>query len=309
MIVTVTPNPVLDRTLTVPRIAFNDVIRATAVRLDWGGKGFNVSRALKALGLDSVALGFVGGATGQMLEQGLNELGIATDFVHIAGETRTNIVIAETAGERHIKVNETGPTVSEKEITAFFQRASDLVQPDDLWALCGSLPPGVPADFYAGLIELLRERGARVALDTSGEALRLGSAAGPFLAKPNAAEAEELTGLRVDGAAAAVQASRWFLERGIELVALSLGEQGLVLSSGRETVWARPPAVRVGNPTGAGDALLAGIIWALAKGLPLPELARWGVAAGTAAAQGEGVSVGTRAEVAKVYGQTRVVRL
>ena len=93
-IVTVTPNPVLDRTLTVPRIVFNEMTRATASRLDWGCKGFNVSRALQALDVESVAMGFIGGATGRMLERGLNDMGISTDFVPIVGETRTNIVIA-----------------------------------------------------------------------------------------------------------------------------------------------------------------------------------------------------------------------
>ena len=196
MIVTVTPNPVLDRTLTVPDIEFNAVLRASDVRLDWGGKGFNVSRALQVLGADSLAMGFVGGATGDMLEQGLHGLGIETDFVRIAGETRTNIVITDSQAERHIKVNEAGPVISAAERDAFFQRIRDRVQPGDICVMAGSLPPGLPASFYADLIALLNDLDAISVLDASGEALRLGWMAGPTVVKPNALEASDILDMR-----------------------------------------------------------------------------------------------------------------
>jgi len=305
-IVTVTPNPVLDRTLTVPRLVFNEMIRAASSRLDWGGKGFNVSRALKALGVESVAMGFVGGATGRMLERGLNEMGIATDFVHIAGETRTNIVIAEAATERYVKVNEAGPTVQAEEWEAFLDQVRERVRPGDIWVLSGSLPPGVPSDCYAQLIDQVQAEGATALLDASGEPLRLGCAASPYLVKPNAIEAGEMTGQEIRSDADALSAAKRCLGLGIELVALSLGADGLMLSSQERTVWARPPSVQVRNPVGAGDALLAGIAWALQHRLPLEEVARWGVASGTAAALREGVSVGTRTEVETMYQLVRV---
>jgi 1-phosphofructokinase family hexose kinase len=338
VIVTVTPNPGLDRTLTVPRIVFNQMMRATASRLDWGGKGFNVSRALQALGVESVATGFIGGATGHMLERGLSELGIGTDFVPIAGETRTNTVITSaplSAGPsarlragidadayRYVKVNEPGPTVRAEEVATFFERAREKVRPGDIWVLCGSLPPGVPPDFYARLTALVQAMGARVLLDSSGEALRLGCAASPYLVKPNVVEAEEMTGQEISSDADTLAAAEFFLRQGIELVALSLGAEGLLLTSKELAVWARPPRVQAHNPVGAGDALLAGIASALAGPsaplracpepcrrehvLPLEEIARWGVAAGTAAAVREGVSFGTRAEVEVLYKRVRV---
>ena len=305
-IVTVTPNPGLDRTLTVPHIIFNEMMRATSVRLDWGGKGFNVSRALQALGVESVAMGFIGGATGQMLERGLGAMGIATDFVSITGETRTNTVITEAGAERYVKVNEPGPTVGVEELATFLDRARDYVCPADIWVLCGSLPPGVPPDFYAQLIALVQERGARALLDTSGEPLRLGCAASPYLVKPNVIEAEEVIGQQIQSDADLLRAADFFLRQGIERVALSLGADGLLLACQERAVWARPPRVPVMNPVGAGDALLAGIAWALQRQLPLEETARWGVAAGTAAAMREGVSVGTCAEVEALYRQVRI---
>jgi 1-phosphofructokinase len=305
VIVTVTPNPVLDRTLSVPHIVFDEMMRATASRLDWGGKGFNVSRALSALGVENVAMGFVGGATGERLARGLHELGIVTDFVPIAEETRTNIVIAEGEGERYVKVNEAGPTVRAEEWKALLNRVRERVRPGEIWVLAGSLPRGVPGDFYAQLVGIVQERGARALLDTSAEPLRQGCAAGPTLVKPNAVEAEEMTGREIHSDADVLDAAAFFLEQGVGLAALSLGAEGLLLASRQQAVWARPPWLLIRNPVGAGDASLAGMAWALERGLALEEIARWGVATGTAAAMREGVSVGTRDEVERLYERIR----
>jgi fructose-1-phosphate kinase PfkB-like protein len=125
----------------------------------------------------------------------------------------------------------------------------------------------------------------------------------PYLVKPNAVEAEDVTGREVSSDAGALGAAEFFLHQGVGLVALSLGASGLLLASKQQAVWARPPRVQARNPVGAGDALLAGIAWALERGLPLEEVAHWGVAAGTAAAVREGVSVGTRTEVETLYEQ------
>lgn len=306
MIVTVTPNPALDRTLTVPHITFNEVIRAVESRPDWGGKGVNVSRALAALGVESVAMGFVGGATGQMLERGLNDLGIVTEFLYVGGETRTNTVIIEADTGRYIKVNEAGPIVQAKEVDVFFERVRKRVRPGDTWVLSGTLPAGMLPDFYTRLIALTQGGGARALLDSSGEPLRLGCAARPYLVKPNVTEAEEVTGHKIRSDADAYAAAETFLRQGIELVALSLGADGLLLASKERKVWARPPRVPVQHSTGAGDALLAGLAWALQQGLSLEEMARWSVAMGTAAAMREGVSFSSRAEVEAVYREVQI---
>ena len=306
MIVTVTLNPCLDRTLTVPRLAVDEVIRATDARLDWGGKGFNVSRALQALGGESLALGLVGGAAGELVARGLVGLGIPADLVPIAGETRTNTAITEAGSGRYVKVNEPGPAVQPEELAAFLERVRAQLHPGDLWILSGSLPPGLRDDVYARLVELVQAAGARALLDTSGEPLRLGCAARPYLVKPNAVEAAEVTGRPVRSAADALAAARTLLGQGIEVVALSLGAEGLLLASGRQGVHARPPRVQARTPVGAGDALLAGLAWALAGGLPLAEMARWGLASGTATARREGVGAGTRAEVEALYEQVDI---
>jgi 1-phosphofructokinase family hexose kinase len=305
-IYTVTLNPGLDRTLTVPQIRDNEVLRATESRLDWGGKGFNVTRALQALGVESVALGVVGGFTGQMLAQGLHRLGIATDFVATEGETRTNTVIAETGSERYLKVNEAGPPLPPAALEELAAKIRDRATPGSYWAFCGSLPPAAPPTAYADLVALVQARGAHACLDASGAALRLGCAAAPLLVKPNAEEAAELTGRAIHDLADARAAATSFLDHGAALVALSLGADGLLLATRDVAVHARPPQVAVRTLVGVGDALLAGLLFALRQNLPLAEVARWGVAAGTAAAMLAGVAVGNLAQVQAVAAQVTV---
>ena len=322
MIHTVTLNPSLDRTLTVPQFRYDEMVPASHHRLDWGGKGANVSRTLQALGAESIALGFAGGDTGRMLQRGLRGLGITTDLVPLSGDTRTNTVIIESATGQYIKVNEAGPAVQPAEQAALLDRIHGYLHRGDprhdLWVLAGSLPPGLPGSIYGDLIETVQASGARALLDASGEPLRQGCAAAPFLVKPNAAEAIEFAkaalppdhpswaeGDNLDDVQS-LSLARPFLDSGVQLVALSLGAGGLLLASEQQAVRATLPPVEVRNPVGAGDALLAALAWALERDLSLEEAARWGVAVGTAAARDEGVAVVARAEVQALYRQVMV---
>lgn len=297
MIVTVTLNPVLDHTLVVPKILFDDVLRTGETRFDWGGKGLNVSRALKALGVESTVTGFTGGVAGRVLETGLAALDIPADFIHIAGETRTNVVILEEQTGRHIKVNTPGPHVQAGELDALTHKISRQVSPGSTWVFCGSLPPGAPEDLYETLISLVQRKGGKAILDTNGAPLRAGCQAIPFLVKPNLKEAEEVSGIAIRSEASAARAVDFFLKQGIRLVALSMGSDGLLLASREQAVRVRCPLVSAQNPTGAGDALLAGLIYALEQKLTLEEAARWGVAAGSAAAARPDVGFGAPEEV------------
>jgi 1-phosphofructokinase family hexose kinase len=309
MIITVTPNPALDRTLRVPGIIFDEMVRATDSQLDLDGKGVNVSKALAALGEATLIMGFAGGSAGETLARGLAAQGYTTDFTAVAGETRTNTMIIDAASNRYVKANEPGPTVGPADVAALTAMVQARLKPGDSWILSGSLPPGAPADLYARLLDILQAGGARGLLDTSGEPLRLGCQARPFLVKPNALEAQELTGLSVEGEGGALRAARAILASGVELVALSLGADGLLLASQDTALHARPPRVQALNPVGAGDALLAGIAWALEHGLELAELARWGVASGTAAAMHSGTGPPERTAVEALVAQVRLEHL
>jgi len=304
MIYTVTLNPALDRELTVPALVFDDVLRAAESRVDCGGKGFNVSRMLSALGAPSIALGFAGGHTGEMLRDGLAALGIETDFVWVAGETRTNVSIVAATHDHHIKVNEPGPTISAEEQAVLRARVRERARHGDWWVLAGSLPPGIAPTFYADLIRDIQAAGARVLLDTSGAALRHGCAAEPFLAKPNAAEAGELTGMPVRSIEQALVAAEAL--RGIPHLVISMGADGALMVHAENGWLATPPAIQQRNPIGAGDSLVAGLVWGLSQGWAPAEVLRWGVACGAATAAHAGTAVGTYAEVAEIARQVAV---
>ena len=280
-IYTVSANPAVDLFLDVPAIIPEEVLRASAVRRVWAGKGFNVSRAVKRLGLPTVALGFVAGCAGMQIRAGLEAEGISTDFVTVAGETRTNVMILDLGSGQHIKVNQPGAAVDAAAEEEFIARVGNHLAPGDYWVLTGSLSPGMASDFYARLIDLIHRAGAFAVLDSSGAALRAGCAARPNLVKPNTVEARDLTGADVttpDDEQAAVAA---FHAAGAVQVALSLGAQGVIYSSGGECWRVRPPRIEVRTAVGAGDALLGGLVWALASGKPPQEVAQWGVATGS----------------------------
>jgi 1-phosphofructokinase family hexose kinase len=305
MIYTVTINPALDRELTVPEIVFDNVLRATGLRLDYGGKGFNVSRSLAALGVESVALGFVGGRTGQYITAGLAGLNIRTNFVQIGGETRTNISIVSESQPNHIKVNEAGPIITTEEQEALLQKVRALAKADDWWVLSGSLPPGIPPPIYAEIINLVQSVGASAILDTSGDPLRSGCQAGPFLAKPNAAEAAELTGIfqvttRPQIVADAIHGL------GVDNVLISMGKAGAFFSNGAQLWLAQSPEVEEQNPIGAGDSSVAGLVWGLSQQLGWPEILRLSMACGAATASLAGTAVGTKSLVERLVGQVRV---
>jgi 1-phosphofructokinase family hexose kinase len=307
MIYTLTLNPALDRELTVPRLTFDEVLRSSASRADCGGKGFNVSRMLANLGAASTALGFAGGHTGAMLRDGLAALQIATEFVWVAGETRTNISIVASDDHRHIKVNEPGPTISAEEQQALVALVKAKAAPGDWWVLAGSLPPGCSPNFYANLIALIQGAGAHALLDTSGVALRYGCAAAPFLVKPNAAEASELTGLPVRTVSEARQAAEALGT--IAYVALSMGADGALLTHQRRAWHATSPQIHQANPIGAGDSMLAGLTWSLSQGHDAATALRWGVACGAATASLSGTAVGTSEQVAQLFEQVDVQEL
>jgi len=290
MIFTLTPNPSIDRSLTIPQIRFNSVLRSQKTRLDWGGKGFNVSRSLQQFGVDTTAIAWVGGGSGKMLADGIQSLGIQTDFVWVDNDTRTNTRIDEVEGDWYIKVNEPGPPITKDDIDQLFQKVEGYAKKDDIWVLSGSLPPDVPSEFYADLIRLFKSRGAKVYLDTSDSALRYACQAGPFLVKPNASEAGTIVGFEIEDQEDAKRAALPFLRMGIDYLALTMGPMGLLFATQRDMIHAKPPKINVKNESGAGDSLLAALIYGQTKGWEPVEIARWAVATGAAAAETEGVS-------------------
>ena len=292
-IFTVTLNPAVDRELIVSNIQYDQVLRAVDHCVDFGGKGFNVSRMLKSLGKDNTALGFVGGKSGELLQQGLESLGIDTDFVWISGETRTNVSIRSQDEAHYIKVNEAGPFISESEQQGLVEKINALCQPGDWWIFAGSLPPGVASSFYADLISVIHQKAAHTVLDTSGEALMYGVHAQPEIIKPNAYELEKLSGLPVTNLQEITYAIQALSRFGIEHIVVSLGKQGALVVFKKEFWLVKPPIIEEKNPIGAGDSTVGGLVWALDQNHDLLEAVRWGVACGAAAASLSGTAVGS----------------
>ena len=306
MIYTVTLNPAVDRELTVPELAFDHVLRATAWQVDFGGKGFNVSRLLRALGQDLVAVGFAGGRAGELLQDGLRSLEIATEFIWVAGETRTNVSIVNQDHSHYLKANEPGPTISRDSLNALVKKVTSLAEPGDWWVLAGSLPPGVPDSIYADLITVIQKQGGSVILDTSGDSLALGCRAKPYLVKPNAYEAAQLTKLPVESLEQIGQAGQAVRATGPANVVISLGKDGALLLTVAGGWIAKAPKIEQRNPIGAGDSMVGGIVWGLHRGLDIKDALAWGIACGAATASLSGTAVGDKALVETLLSEVQV---
>jgi tagatose 6-phosphate kinase len=274
VIITVTLNAALDMTYRVPALVPRATHRVAETAERPGGKGLNVARVLAALGYEAAVTGFAGGPAGgevrRRLATGPHAARLTDALVPIAGHTRRTVGVVDASGGTTM-FNEPGPTVTPTEWSALVAVYRELLagRPQAV-ALCGSLPPGVPVGAYAELVREARAAGVYVLLDAEGPALRRGLAARPDLIKPNAAELTGLTGF-----AEPARAARDARKRGARAVAASLGPDGMLVLA-EEGAWrAAPPARLTGNPVGAGDSAVAGLLSGVADGLPWPaRLAR-----------------------------------
>ncbi|SEG91238.1 fructose-1-phosphate kinase [Thermomonospora echinospora] len=279
MIVTVTLNPSLDRTIEVDELTRGAVIRTRSARLDPGGKGVNVSRALLA---NRVACGTVitaGGPDGDRLQRLLEAGGLRVRAVPVAGHTRSNITIVEPGGVV-TKLNEPGAALTRPELDAVAEAVLTEAETAGWVVACGSLPPGVPDGIYAELCRTFVPAGIRVAVDSSGPALPAAVEAGPDLVKPNREELAEAVGRRAERLGDVVEAAQELRKRGARAVLVSLGADGAVLVDDDGVVAGEAPVTRPKSTVGAGDALLAGFLAGGARGpRALAEGLAWGAAA------------------------------
>ena len=276
MIITVTLNPSLDRTIEVAELARGAMVRATATRLDPGGKGVNVARALAAHKIPTCAVVPLGGAEGAQLTELLEQEGIDVCAVPVRGSTRSNVSLVEPDGTV-TKINEPGVQLGAADLDEIVAAVLSVADGADWVVACGSLPPGVPSAFYARLGRLLP---VRFAVDSSGPALTEAIGAGPALIKPNRNELAELVGFRIETAADAVRAAAEVRAAGVTAVLASLGADGAVLVDGQGVRYGDSPVDRRRSAVGAGDAMLAGYLAGFMTGAdPLVEALSWGAAA------------------------------
>ena len=286
MLVCISANPAIDRRLRLESIAVGEVNRALSAQPFPGGKAAHVAMVAKSLGVDVMWVGFLGGAAGEECESGLSAFGVPLTVVRTQTETRANLELVSADGVV-TEILEPGGAVTEGEVERLLVSCRDIFAESDRGtqvALSGSLPPGAPADLYAQLIRLAHLYGCRALLDTSGEALRQGLAAGPDFVKPNRTEAASFVGHSINDVQAAVAATEDFFHAGAKSVAISLGATGIIWqrSAASDPFTSQPSALADCSSVGCGDAALAGFAVAHERGLGDEETLRLATACGSA---------------------------
>jgi 6-phosphofructokinase 2 len=303
-ILTITMNPTIDVSSSVPNVFPEHKLRCGPVRHEPGGGGINVSRAIKKLGGDSIAFHFCGGPTGDILRTLLDEEGIVQETIPINDWTRQCVTISEAATTQQYRFVFPGPTVSEEEWRDGLERVLQISPKPDFAVASGSLPPGIPDDFYGRLARNFRAAGIRLILDTSGHALLPAIEAGLFLIKPSLREFQIFTGRDLDHESEQEEAAMEFVTSGsCEVVVVSLGASGVIFASRAGCERMRSPKVPVRSKVGAGDSMVAGITLALSRGLSLRDAVIFGVASGAAAVMSPGTELCRRQDAERLYDQ------
>ena len=312
MIITVTLNAALDKTLEVPNFRPGRRHRTVDQQTMPGGKGVNIARAIKRLGQPVIATGLAGGATGTRIVEALNDQAILNSFVRVREDSRTNTAVLDPTTGVHTEINERGPSISARELELFREKLLYLAKGASICVFAGSLPRGVEPDAYAGLIREVRKLGVTTMLDTEGEPLRLAVRAEPAVVSPNELEAEELVGHEFisvdDRAQAVVEIAR--LGAAEAIMTVPDGCYAQVLEGGvpalyRVTVDEQEARSRIGS----GDAFLAGYVASVYSGRPAVECLRYGVACGAESTQHIGAGVLEPGKVARLYEEVRAERI
>ena len=305
MILTLTINPAIDRTVTVDRLVFEDRAYILSVKEDVGGRGINASYVIHTFGAPTTAILTAGGNAGAEMEKYIKKRAFPSEIVRIENETRTNLTISDKQGLT-VKLNELGGTISDVELKRV-RAAVEKWLPKSTWLMiCGSVPPGVPAHFYSELIEMATRKGVKTLLDTDGDPLLHGIEAKPTAVTPNQHEAERLLNRALITRSQFVEAAQRIRALGAKSVLLSLGSRGAMASDGDQMYEVLAPRVDALNPIGAGDALAAAFVWASNRKRPFQEAIRWAVAAGTASVVLPGMAMANLDETREMFQRVEV---
>ncbi len=274
MIVTVTMNPAIDKTVDITLLERGDLNRIKRMEMDAGGKGINVSKTIQELGGKSIATGFLGGSSGTVILDVLKQRGITADFVEVDGETRTNLKVVEETGEV-TELNEPGPEVTQEQIDTLLGKLDEYAGTDTLFVLAGSIPSGVPASIYAQITKRVHSRGAKVLLDADGELFSQSMEVPPDMLKPNRLELERY--FQVDYRASEpelLMMGKRFLKNGVSKVVISMGQMGALFLTPDQSYHCPGLSVKAHSTVGAGDAMVAAMAYSWDEKLPLEECIR-----------------------------------
>ena len=281
MIITITLNPAMDRTLRIEHpLVPNKLNRASSTSVEPGGKGINVSRALKAIGGESVALGFSAGTNGRSMKDALTSVDIHHDFVDVPGNTRVNLQIIDLDGN-HTEINEPGFKIADGDFLRFLERVEFYLDSQNIFVISGSVPPGFPMHNFSELIKIIKKAGCRLIVDEPGDLMREALKFEPDFVKPNIFELAELVGDEPTADPDLLAPSaRKLLGMGAQAVCVSMGPEGAV---------------------GTGDAMVGAIANAMDKNLSFVEMAKFTVATGRACARLAGTEMASLKRVYEVY--------
>lgn len=307
-IVTVTINPTIDKTTAVQAVVPDKKLRCSCPTFEPGGGGINVARAVTKLGGSAMAVYPAGGCNGKLLKKLLDKEGVHSLKVEIGNDTRENTIVLDTSANLQYRFCMPGPEITELEWQQCLLRIEQLPAIDFLVA-SGSLSPGVPADFFARIAPIAAKKKAKYIVDTSGEALQLAVKAGVYLLKPNLDELSTLAGKQELGGDAVVDTARHIIRSGgCKIMIVSMGAAGAMLVTENKVQQFVPPPVKRKSTVGAGDSMVGGIVWALCRGMALPEAVRYGVACGTAAAMNAGTELCRQADAEALYQTMRLIK-
>lgn len=309
MIYTVTLNPTLDITFELEEITFGEPVKAVRVDRTPGGKGINVSRALRNMGVDSVAMGLLGGYRGEEVLDLLQKEGLILQVVKIKNDTRTNITILGRKDGRELSIRAAGPEVETQETERLTRMLLERAQAPEALVLSGSLPPGIKADIYQSIIMEGKKQGIRIILDSDGEAMRRGIEAGPYLIKPNRVELERLVGREFAGEDDIVEYARGLVAGGVDVVVVSLGQEGAVMITADGAWKGLVPPIHSEDTVGAGDSTVAGLVMGMVREEPAEVMFHRGLSCGLSAVINPGPNLCDPATYDQAAGSVIVERL
>ena len=302
MIVTITMNPAIDKSTSINKLVPEKKMRCSELITEAGGGGINISKAIKELGGESLAVFPSGGMNGKLIENYLSGRQISFKSIPVAHETRENIVVRETDTNSQFRFVMPGASLTEKEAHACFELLQQLEPRPTCIVASGSLPPGLPDDFFGQLAKVVKKLNARYIIDTSGKPLQLAAKEGVYLLKPNLGELCALVGKEhlevneVDDAAMEV-----IKQGACEVMVVSMGPTGALLVTRDGCEHIPTPTVKKQSTVGAGDSMVAGMVWMLSQGKSISETVRFGVACGTAATMNPGTQLFKKEDVYRLY--------
>lgn len=309
LIVTVTLNPAIDRTVTVESFSIDKVNRVKEVQRDAGGKGLNVSKTIKALGGESEALVLLGGRNGKWISEEAARLGIQLIAVPVEGETRENIKIVGLNEKTYTDLNESGPEADESLLEMLLAQFTDLIGAEDALVLSGSPLPGMPFTVFKSIIEAVSDMHIPVIVDVEGDYLKHAIEAKPTLIKPNIDELEAFLGVTLDSVDKIISAAKAIIDQGVSYVVVSRGEAGLLWVDSTQVLDAKGIAVEVKSTVGAGDAVVAALVMGLNAGLEPEAILRTAVATATSVIMNEGSKTGNMENLKALEAQVVIQKL